>query len=132
MQTSVCCEKTTDNNVSERMALGIVKTLCTTFCILAAFMSLSFTSSQEKTTLSLVGVILSMKVFGDEMSRGSSCLVRFLLILTKKSSKYSALARLWLVTPHWDSYWTNVLGLVRSQDLICESPKFARAGCFLK
>ena len=102
MQTSVCCEKTTDNNVSERMALGIVKTLCTTFCILAAFMSLSFTSSQEKTTLSLVGVILSMKVFGDEMSRGSSCLVRFLLILTKKSSKYSALASLWLITPHWD------------------------------
>lgn len=66
MQTSVCCEKTTDNNVSERMALGIVKTLYTTFCILAAFMSLSFTISQEKTTLSLVEVILSMKVFGDE------------------------------------------------------------------
>ena len=59
MQTSVCCEKTTDNNVSERMVLGIVKTLCTTFCILAAFMSLYFISSVEKTTLSLLGVILS-------------------------------------------------------------------------
>lgn len=29
-------------------------------------------------------------------------------------------------------HWTNAFGLVRSQDLICQSPKFTRARCFVK
>ena len=60
------------------------------FLGLAAFVNLSFTSSQLTSVLSLVGVTLVIKVFKDDKSKGSSCLVSSSLTFTKKSLKCSA------------------------------------------
>lgn len=53
------------------------------FLGLAAFISLFFMNSQLMSVLPLVGVTLVIKLFKDDKSKGSSCLVRSFLIHRK-------------------------------------------------
>ena len=86
----------TESPIRER-SLGDTWSGPVAFLGLTTFNSLFLTSSQLMSILSLVGVTLVIKVFKDDKSKGSSCLVRSLLIFTKKSLKYSAFFKSWVI-----------------------------------